>query len=315
MAHRFHNQDLNHRPHGPGAVLRWGLIDRLTGRRRKRPAGPPAPVVSPDRDLIHSDSGKARLTWLGHASFLGTVKGCGFLIDPVFSTRAGWLYRRHLPPALTLAELPHIEVVLITHNHYDHLDAEACSAFVDDPVFVVPQGLGEWVRRRGRRRIIELEWWETARIGGLAVTLVPARHWSRRGLFDTNKTLWGGYVVESDGLSLYHAGDSAAFEGFAEIGRRFPGLDVAMLPIGGYEPAWFMEHHHLNPEQAGTAFVELGARRLVPMHWGSFQLTDEPLCEPLERLRSWWARQDLRDPRRLHSLAVGETLVLGSSHD
>jgi L-ascorbate metabolism protein UlaG (beta-lactamase superfamily) len=272
-------------------------------------------VVKPDFNLIRSDTANPRLTWLGHASFLGFVNGCSFLVDPVFSNRAGWLYRRHLPPALALEELPHIDAVLITHNHYDHLDAEACRSVVEDVVFVVPKGLEDWVRRRGRRRIIELEWWETADIGGVTVTLVPACHWSRRGLFDTNRTLWGGYVVEGNGFSLYHAGDSAAFEGFAEIGRRFPRIDVAMLPIGGYEPAWFMEHHHLNPEQAGTAFVELGARRLVPMHWGTFQLTDEPLCEPLERLRSWWSKLDMRDPRGLRTLAVGETLVPGPFHD
>ena len=313
MAHRFHNQDPRHRPHGPAAVLRWGLIDRLTRKRRKRPAGSPAPAVRPDLRLIHCDTGDPRLTWLGHASFLGHLNGSAFLIDPVFSTRAGWLYRRHLPPAMAVDQLPHIDAVLVTHNHYDHLDAGACQSLVDDAVFVVPRGLATWMRRQGRRRIVELEWWESADIAGVTVTLVPARHWSRRGLFDTNRTLWGGYVVAGNGNSVYHAGDSAAFEGFAEIGRRFSELDAAMLPIGGYEPAWFMEHYHLNPEQAGRAFVELGARRLVPMHWGTFQLTDEPLCEPLQRLQTWWREQGMQDSRKLHALAVGETLVLGSS--
>ncbi len=314
MRQRFRNQDPRHRPHGPGAVLRWGLIDRLTRRRRRRPPGPPAPILTPDHNLIHGDTGGPRLTWLGHASFLGFLNGSSFLIDPVFATRAGRLYRRHLPPPLAVDELPAIDTVLITHNHFDHLDADACRSLTDDAVFVVPKGLRAWFRRRGRNRIIELECWESAEIDSLRVTLVPARHWSRRGLFDTNRTLWGGYVVERDGVAVYHAGDSAVFAGFAEIGRRFPGLAAAMLPIGGYEPAWFMEHHHLNPEQAGRAFLELAARRLVPMHWGTFQLTDEPLCEPVERLGSWWRQQAFHGSRELCVLAVGETLVLEGRH-
>ena len=117
-------------------------------------------------------------------------------------------------------------------------------------------------------------------------------------------------MVEGGGRSIYHSGDSSWFEGFAEIGRRVPGLDAAALPIGGYEPAWFMEHFHLNPEQAGRAFLDLGAHSLVPMHWGTFQLTDEPLSEPIERLRSWWQQERLGNPHRLEVLDVGESLIL-----
>jgi L-ascorbate metabolism protein UlaG (beta-lactamase superfamily) len=248
--------------------------------------------------------------WLGHASFLASLNGSRFLIDPVFSAHAGWLYQRHLPPPISIDRIPEVVAVLVTHNHYDHLDARVCSAFRDRAVVVVPSGMEQWMRQRGCTRVIELQWWQHAEIDGLRVTLVPARHWSRRGIFDTNRVHWGGYVVEGGGLSIYHSGDSARFEGFAEIGRRFPRLDAAMLPIGGYEPAWFMENYHLNPEQAGRAFVELGARRLVPMHWGTFQLTDEPLCEPVDRMRSWWHREGPADPRRLCLLDVGGTLEL-----
>jgi L-ascorbate metabolism protein UlaG (beta-lactamase superfamily) len=117
-------------------------------------------------------------------------------------------------------------------------------------------------------------------------------------------------VVEGGGCSVYHSGDTAWFEGFAEIGRRFPTLDAAMLPVGGYEPAWFMEHYHLNPEQAGRAFLDLGSHCLVPMHWGTFQLTDEPLCEPIDRMRAWWRSDGPSNPRRLHVLDVGASLFL-----
>ena len=313
MAHRYNNLDPNHRPHGPAAILRWGISDRLLGRRQKRPPGPPAPIVPPNREFIHGGTTEPWLTWLGHASFLGSLGGRRFLIDPVFSAHAGWLYRRYLPPPLTIDQLPDITAVLVTHNHYDHLDAGFYRSLGDEVTVVAPLGMSRWMRQRGCTRVIELQWWQQAEVGGLLITLVPACHWSRRGVFDTNRVLWGGYVVEGGGRSVYHSGDSAWFEGFGEIGRRFPELDAAMLPIGGYQPAWFMEHFHLNPEQAGRAFLELGARRLVPMHWGTFQLTDEPLCEPIDRMRTWWQRNGPHIQRRLDVLDVGASLRLDGS--
>jgi len=313
LAHRYTNQDPEHRPHGPRAILRWGITDRLLGRRRKRPPGPAAPIVPPDNDLIHGETIEPWLIWLGHASFLGSLGGHRFLIDPLFSAHAGWLYRRYLPPPLTIKELPDIDVVMVTHNHYDHLDEAVFRSLPDEVAVIVPGGMGQWMRQRGPKRVIELQWWQQAEVGGLLITLVPACHWSRRGVFDTNRVLWGGYIIEGDGYSVYHSGDSAWFDGFAEIGRRFPELDAAALPIGGYQPPWFMEHYHLNPEQAGRAFLELGARRLVPMHWGTLQLTDEPLCEPIDRMRSWWQENGPHNHRRLDVLDVGASLRLDGS--
>jgi L-ascorbate metabolism protein UlaG (beta-lactamase superfamily) len=214
---------------------------------------------------------------------------------------------------MTLDQLPSVETVMVTHNHYDHLDANVFRSLPEEVAVVVPDGMGRWMRRRGRKRVIELGWWQQAEIGDLRVTLVPACHWSRRGIFDTNRVLWGGYVVEGGGYSIYHSGDTAQFDGFGEIGRRFPKLDAVMLPIGGYEPAWFMEHYHLNPEQAGRAFLELGARCFVPMHWGTFQLTDEPLCEPIDRMRFWWRQDGPTNPGQLHVLDVGASLILEDS--
>ncbi|MCW8985114.1 MAG: MBL fold metallo-hydrolase [Thermoanaerobaculales bacterium] len=315
MAHRYSNQDPTHRPHGPGAILRWGITDRLRGRRHKQPPGPPAPIVSPDSDLIHGGTTDPWLTWLGHASFLGSLGGHRFLIDPLFSPHAGWFYRRSLPPPMGIDQLPDLTSVLVTHNHYDHLDAGVFRWLRDQVTVVVPQGMGRWMRQRGCTRVIELEWWNQAEVGGLRITLVPACHWSRRGIFDTNRVLWGGYVIEGNGSTFYHSGDTAWFDGFGEIGGRFPELDAAMLPIGGYEPVWFMEHYHLNPEQAGRAFLDLGARHLIPMHWGTLQLTDEPLCEPIDRMRSWWCENGPNNPRQLEVLDVGASLKFGDSDD
>jgi L-ascorbate metabolism protein UlaG (beta-lactamase superfamily) len=288
--------------------LRWGLLDRVLGRRKPAPAGPPAVRAAPRLDLVREPRARVALTWIGHGSFLGALGGAAFLVDPVFSQRVGWVVRRHVPPGLEARDLPPLDVLLVTHSHYDHLDGPSVRSLPGDVPVVVPLGLGRWFRRRGFAHATELDWWESTTAGRLSITLVPARHWSRRGVGDTNRTLWGGFVVERDGRRVYHAGDSAWFDGFAEIGRRFPGLSAALLPIGSYTPAWFMEPYHMNPEQAGRAFVALGARRLIPMHWGTFQLADEPLREPLQRLRRWWDEHGPTDGRELHVPDVGTTL-------
>jgi L-ascorbate metabolism protein UlaG (beta-lactamase superfamily) len=307
---RYSNADPNLRPHRAGEIVRWGVGDRLLRRRRPNPPGPPALVVAPDLDRVHNDLQSPWLLWIGHASFLLSLQGRRLLIDPVLSHHAGVVYRRHLPPALTIDQLPPIDAVLVTHNHYDHLDAATIRSLPADLRLVVPRGLGGWMRRRGRSRVDELDWWQDLQIGGVRVTLVPAVHWSRRGVFDTNRVLWGGYVVAGDGVAVYHSGDTAAGNCFAEISRRFRGLDAALLPVGSYEPAWFMERHHLNPEQACRAFLESGAQRFVPMHWGTFQLTDEPLCEPAERVRRWWSEANPDDSLSLELLPVGGLLDL-----
>lgn len=292
------------------AIIRWGILDRLAGRRRVLPPGPAAPRVDSIPVPDGQDADGAWLTWIGHASFLGSLAGARYLVDPVFSERAGRLYRRYAAPGLRPGDLPPLDALLVTHSHYDHLDRRSVLALSRDLAVCVPLGLGRWFRRRGFSRVTELNWWESADRGPLRITLVPARHWSRRRLGDTNKTLWGGFVVEAAGRKVYHAGDTAWFDGFKEIGRRFPDLLAALLPVGAYDPAWFMENQHLNPEQAGRAFLELGARRLVPMHWGTFRLADEPLVEPVERLRRWWDRHGPDDVRRLCVPRIGETLLL-----
>jgi L-ascorbate metabolism protein UlaG (beta-lactamase superfamily) len=307
---RFANADPRHRPNDWRAVLRWAVFDRLIGRRRIRPPGPAAPWVAVDRPRILDPAGGSRLTWIGHASYLGWLGGGAFVIDPVFSSRIGGVVPRHGRPGLTARDLPPLAALLVTHAHYDHLDRPSVESLPRSLPVVVPRGLGRWFARLGFTHVDELDWWGSRTCGPLRITLVPARHWSRRSPWDTNRTLWGGFVVEGGGHSIYHAGDSAWFDGFAEIGRRFPKLDAAILPIGAYDPAWFMEQHHMNPEQAGRAFLATRARCLVPSHWGAFKLSDEPLVEPIERLRRWWGENPPADGARLVIPAVGETMAL-----
>ena len=291
-------------------VLKWGVVDRLAGRRRRSPARALVPRVEADRRVLASPPAQAepaRLTWLGHASFLVQIDGVNLLTDAVLFDRIAGGIRRNVPPALGVNELPPIAASLVSHNHYDHLDLPTLAA-VGAPV-IGGLGLARYLERAGLE-CTELGWWERTRVAGVDVSFVPSQHWSRRGLADANQSLWGGFVIEGRSARVYHAGDTAYFDGFREIGRRFPGLDAAMLPIGAYDPAWFMEQQHMNPEQATQGFVDLGARRFVAMHWGTFKLADEPLDEPPERLRAEWKCRGL-DETRLGLVAVGESLHTG----
>jgi N-acyl-phosphatidylethanolamine-hydrolysing phospholipase D len=176
-----------------------------------------------------------------------------------------------------------------------------------DAAYIVPKDNGEVLRAAGLPNVIELDWWESHRIGDLKVTLVPAQHWSMRAPWDRNKRLWGGFVYEGPEGVSYHAGDTAFSESmFREIAERVPRIDWAMLPIGAYEPVWFMKAQHIGPEDAGRAFEILGARIFAAMHWGTFVLTDEPIGEPPERIRSWFGERGL-DESRLWVMDVGET--------
>lgn len=289
-------------------VLKWAVGDKLAGRRRKSPARADIPAVTVDAQALRQPPAAgqgARLTWLGHASWLIQLGGRSLLVDPVLGDSITGIIKRNVPAALTPGGLPPIAAQLVTHNHYDHMDLPTLRA-VGAPVVA---GIGNGRSVGGHPTVTELAWWDTADLGGVSVTFVPSQHWSRRALVPPNRALWGGFVVESGGLRVYHAGDTAYFDGFREIGRRFPDLDAALLPIGAYDPAWFMSRQHMNPDEALRAFADLGARRVIAMHWGTFKLTDEPLDEPPVLFREGaQARGWSDDVARL--AAVGETIVL-----
>ena len=291
---------------GAADILRWKIGDTLAGRRRKRTRGFVTPTADYDRELVASGAGS--LTWIGHASFLVTLGGLRILIDPVLGRGIGPI-KRLVPPGIPLGELPPIDVVLVTHNHRDHLDPWSIARLGAGPRYLVPLGNAPVLRNAGAKHVEELDWWQSVRLGEVELTLVPARHWSMRLPWDKNDALWGGWVIRGPEGVAYHSGDTAFFDGFAEIHRRLGGIDWAMLPIGAYEPRWFMEPQHMCPEEAVQAARMLGDPNLVAMHWGTFGLTDEPLDEPPDRVRAAWHEHGT-DPSRLWVLAVGESRAL-----
>lgn len=303
---RFTNPDKAFSHPDFSKTLKW-MLGLYKEKQPVQPAGGTAiPFVHNDGSLLKQN--QDTLTWIGHASFLIQLAGKNILIDPVLSPKIGWI-KRNCPPGLAWPALPKTDLVLITHNHRDHMDAPTLKKLGPDPVYIVPQGLGAWFTRRGFKRVMEVRWWQKETVAGIAITFVPAQHWSRRGLMDGNASWWGGFVLEKNGLRLYHAGDTGWFDGFAEIGQRAGILHAAMLPIGAYAPRWFMKPQHINPEEAVNAFRLLGAKHLLPMHWGTFQLSDEPLDEPPRRLQSAWERKNL-PAASLNTVPVGQTLLL-----
>ena len=290
---------------GPGAVELPFLLRRLWLSIVPRPGGAPHAVA--DASALDLSPG---LTWIGHASFLVRMDGATFLTDPMFSRRASPLSfagpPRLVPPGVALDALPPVDFALVSHDHYDHLDLPSVRARARRGVrFVVPRGVGELVRRAGAE-VTELDWWNETRIGDVTVHCVPARHFSGRSLFDRNRRLWAGFVVVGPTRRFYHAGDTARFDGFAEIGRRLGPIDLAAVPIGAYLPRSMMAPVHVTPEEAVEAAVSAGARRIAAMHWGTFDLADEPIDEPPRRFRAEAQRQGLGEDRAW-VLKVGET--------
>jgi L-ascorbate metabolism protein UlaG (beta-lactamase superfamily) len=309
MRPKYANLDGTSPDKGLGDMLKWQLLDRVAGRRTRDPGGFVTPRRSNDGKAVLA--GHAHVTWIGHSSMVFRLGGALIATDPVFAGRMG-PRPRLVPPGIDPRDLPPVDVVTVSHSHYDHMDLPSLRALAarGRPVFVVPTDNAEVLRRAGIDRVVELGWWESKQLGSVRITCVPAQHWSMRVPWDRNTRLWGGFVYEGAEGVAYHAGDTALSEPmFREIAARFPRIDWAMLPIGAYDPSWFMSPQHMGPEEAGGAWEILGAKRLLAMHWGTFKLTDEPIAEPPERMRRWF---DEREHARgdLWVLDVGETRAL-----
>jgi L-ascorbate metabolism protein UlaG (beta-lactamase superfamily) len=275
-----------------GSLLKWQLERWRNGLPKIPDGGWRFEGESPDVPWLKANRSDPALTWIGHATFLVQLGGLNVLTDPHLTARASPIAfagpQRVMPPALGFGDLPHVDAVVVSHNHYDHLDEGTVRRLAGQPGgsprFFVPLGLRAWFAARGMRDVVELDWWEHAELGGTRFTLTPVQHWSARTAFDRDQTLWGGWRVDHADFSWFFAGDTGYSEDFVDIHRRLGPVDLAMLPIGAYEPRWFMRAMHVNPEEAVKIHRDLRAVRSVAMHWGTFVLTDEPLDEPPRRL-------------------------------
>ncbi len=326
---RFQNRYVEFETLGTRAFWRWKFEQWRDGLP---PPSPPAPRVAADHAFLDANAAagaamQTSVTWIGHATALVQMGGVAILTDPIFSERASPVSfagpKRAQPPGLALDQLPRVDAVVVSHNHYDHCDLPSLVALAKQrggsPLFVVPLGLRALLVEAGIDRVVELDWWQSTKVEGASgpveIVLVPVQHWSGRRLDDRMRTLWGGYAVFAPGGSFYFAGDTGYSPDFADARARFAprlvdgGFDLALLPIGAYEPRWFMKLSHMNPTEAVQASIDLGAKLTVGIHWGTFPLTDEALDQPPKDLDAARVARGLRDGSFV-VLPIGETLGL-----
>ena len=305
-----------------GDFLRWQWE---SWRMDKVPSSPAASVAA-DLALLKAPTTLPAVTWIGHGTALVQASGLNVLVDPIFSERASPVQifgpKRAQPPGVAMADLPNIDAVLISHNHYDHLDRnsvaqldEKAKAAGRTTLFLVPLGLKAWFNGIGIDSVIELDWWQNQSINGVEFHLTPVQHWSARSVNDRSVTLWGGWAVLGTDFHWYYAGDTGYSRDFADTAKMFAarqtealggGFDLALIPIGAYEPRWFMSQQHVNPMESVRIHQDVKAKRSIGVHWGTFQLTDEPLDQPPRDLAM--ARQALGVKEAdFGVLAIGES--------
>jgi N-acyl-phosphatidylethanolamine-hydrolysing phospholipase D len=310
---------------------RPGLLDLLNWRwqsaRQGLPRAParPTPTLKADLAFIRANAlaggtMQPAVTWIGHATALAQLGGINLLTDPMFSERASpvqWAGpQRAQPPGVALVDLPRIDVVVISHNHYDHFDEASLRALNRQPggppLFLVPLGLKAWLGANHIQNVVELDWWQSHRVGSVEFVLTPAQHWSGRGLGDSLQTLWGSWAVFAPDLHLFFAGDTGYSKDFRDIQRHFAdrqgerGFDIALLPVGAYQPRWFMAQQHVDPLEAVRIHLDLRARVSMGIHWGTFALSDESLDQPPADLAAARRTMGLED-HQFFVLAIGET--------
>ncbi len=235
-------------------------------------------------------SHQPHFTWLGHSTFLIQIGEKNILTDPIFGNLS-YIFSRLIPHNITIKDLPPIDYIILSHNHRDHMDESTLLKLRQhnpNVKVLVPMGDKAWFDEQGFIDCSEHVWWDELLFDTLKFTFLPAKHWSQRGLFDKNKSLWGSWMIEHDGFKFYFAGDTGWGMHFSLIGKIFKSIDVALMPIGPGEPREWMKHSHINAEEAGKAFLQLKARWFVPMHWGTFHLGLDRFKEPVVRLKNWW---------------------------
>jgi len=296
----------------PSSWTRWSFVVRRLWTSSIAPRTFEAPRVLNDGAALRAGTVNPSITWVGHSTLLVQLDGLNVLADPTWSARASpvsWGGPRRLsPPGLAFESLPQIDIVVISHDHYDHLDLATVKSLAEkhNPLFLVPLGLKAWFAENGMSRVEELDWWQEREYGGVTFVCLPSQHFSQRTLWDGNTRLWATWAVLGRERRFYFSGDTAYFAGFKEIGKRLGPFDVAAVAIGAYEPPEIMKSVHVTPEEAVQAFVDVNARVLIGIHWGTFDLAEESLDEPPVRMLAEARRRGI-DSERAWILKLGET--------
>jgi N-acyl-phosphatidylethanolamine-hydrolysing phospholipase D len=297
----------------------WITNKLITGEDKSKIV--PADSISVNLDDLKNSSSEYKFWWVGHSTVLVQGPKFTFITDPQFSDRASPVSFagpiRHKPPAFQIKDIPKIDFVLISHNHYDHLDENSIKTIhqIHDPIFFVPLKVGEILKDWGIQKIVELDWWEYVEIFDFKIYCTPARHFSARSLWDRNKTLWGGWFVEDQKhqFNFYFAGDTGYEAFFKEIHDHIGKPHVALIPIGAFEPRWFMREVHVNPEEAFRAFLDLDADVLFPIHWGTFFLAEERMDLPPKRLKESyenWKKENSSSNKSVKIIKIGEFIKI-----
>jgi N-acyl-phosphatidylethanolamine-hydrolysing phospholipase D len=312
-------------------LIRWQWERTRAGL--PKPPEKPTPVVAPDMKFVSANQGAAQepaITWIGHATMLVQMGGLTILTDPIFSERASPVQfagpKRYQPPGIAIKDLPRIDAVLLSHNHYDHLDTASVKALNAQPggapLFIVPLGVKKWFAAEGITNVQQMDWWDKTTVktaaGQVDVHFTPVQHWSARSLGDRRATLWGGYALFASDFHMYFSGDLGYSQDLIDTQKHFAarqtdalggGFDMALIAVGAYEPRWFMKEQHVNPEEAVQIHLDLRAKRSVGIHWGTFDLTDESLDQPPKDLAA--ARAAKKLPQEAFDvMAIGQTLKL-----
>jgi len=309
LTHGFRNLDTAYRYtmlERAERLVRHALLEKLPKR------GTPPAVLPNDGASLRANGTTPTVTWIGHSTLLVQIAGVNILTDPHWGQRASPVGfagpKRLVRPGIDFADLPPIHVVVISHDHYDHLDRETVRRLAREhrPTFFVPLGIKAWLADNGVHEAVELDWWQAARFRGLTITCTPAQHSSGRGLHDQNRRLWSSWMIAGEKRRIFFAGDTGYTSTLAEIARRLGAPDLAALPIGGYSDYRVHHPNHLNPEEAVRVLEDLDAGLMVPMHWGTFDLNREPFREPPARLLSEAQRRGVED--RIAILSPGQTI-------
>ncbi len=276
-------------PNGPGTKSLW---DVFLWKIKSDPPDWPSEIKNKKYDLKKIGSEKAIITFINHATFLIQLSELNILTDPIFVKRAGPFQafgpvKRVREAGIDFKKLPKIDLILISHNHYDHLSLQDLKMISDrdGPLILCPVGDKKLLQDEGIKNITELDWWEKRNVKNVEVTFTPVQHWSGRGVFDKNKSLWGGYYLNNKNLKIYFAGDTGYTRFFKMTKERLGAPDISLLPIGAYEPRWFMKDFHINPEEAIKAHLDLESKLSFGMHFGTFKLTDEAYDTPVHELK------------------------------